>query len=90
MIKLFLMLSLAVAPSEARHILPAAINASPLKCYLFVFSDALQVNRLPTRKLVAEAKYRPITPPVDLMINPLTKPKHDTRDLNESLDSAIC
>ena len=55
-----------------------------------IFGDALQVNRLPMSKLLAEAKYRPINPPVDLMINPLIKPKHDTRDVDESLDSAYC
>ena len=89
-IKLLIMLALAAVPLKARLIFPIPLDASPLKCYLFVFGDALQVNRLRISKLLAEAKYRPINPPVDLMINPLTKPKHETRDLNASPDSAYC
>ena len=64
--------------------------ALPLKCYLFVFGDALHVNRLPISNLLTCAKYRPMNPPVDLMISPLIKPKHDTQDVDESLVSAYC
>jgi hypothetical protein len=89
-IKLLLILGLAAAPSRAQHIFPAPLNASPLKCYLFVFGDPLHVNRPPISKLLAGAKYRPMNPPVDLMINPLIKAKHDTQDVDESLLSAYC
>ena len=64
--------------------------ASPLKCYLFIFGDPLHLNRLPNSRLLAGGKYRPMNPPVDLMINPLIKPKHDTQDVDESLVSAFC
>ena len=90
MIKLFLMLSLAAAPSEARHIFTTPPNASPLNCYLFVFDVALQVKRLPMRKLLAEAKYRPINVPVDFFIDPLIKPDPRTGEVTDGLKIAYC
>jgi hypothetical protein len=89
-IRLLLILALAAAPLKAQHIFPTPLNASPLKCYLFIFGDPLHLNRLPNSRLLAGGKYRPMNPPVDLMINPLIKPKHDTQDVDESLLSAYC
>jgi hypothetical protein len=80
---------LALAIFFSAHV-GVAHAALPLKCYLFIFGDALHVNRLPITNLLAGAKYIPMNPPVDLMINPLIKPKHDTQDVDESLVSAYC
>jgi len=54
------------------------------------FCNFLQKDRISVRNLLAEPKYRPINPPVELLINPLTKPEHDTGEVTESVVSAYC
>jgi len=43
-----------------------------------------------TTKSLSDAKYRPINPSIDFLINPLTKPDHDTGEVIEAVDSAYC